>query len=197
MTIKRGILQNFDPATYTASVLLFEATSCALSGIPVSNTIDGTSALPGDLCAILFFDEQNPQDAVVLATFANGSAGIPAPTPGRLSFVPGYQQFNAVTIALNSTQAFTLIGGTSGIPPKALGVAYKAFMTSATVGAYIQLAPHAAIDITAYAAIGNIMVANSYLDGTGLLALDATGKIDIKANGGDCIVTLYTYGYVI
>ena len=47
MLIKRGLLQSFNPATYTASVLFFEATSFALSGIPVANHIDGTSAVIG------------------------------------------------------------------------------------------------------------------------------------------------------
>ena len=35
------------------------------------------------------------------------------------------------------------------------------------------------------------------LDGMGLLPVDAAGKIDVKASGGTCTVTLYTYGYVI
>ncbi|HCI79838.1 MAG TPA: hypothetical protein DHW02_09115, partial [Ktedonobacter sp.] len=68
---------------------------------------------------------------------------------------------------------------------------------SVTVGAYIQLAPHSASDITAYASIGNIAVANSYLDGMGILAVDTSGSIDIKANAGSCTVTLYTYGYIM
>ena len=162
MLIKRGLLQSFNPATYTASVLLFEATSFALAGVPVANHIDGTSAVIGSLCAVLFFDEHNPQDAVVIAT----------------------------------TQTYTLTGASSGIPVGALGVLYKAFFTSPTVGAYIQLAPHGASDSTAYASIGNIAIANSYLDGMGILQVNATGSIDISANAGACTVTLYTYGYI-
>ena len=64
MNIKRGILQSFDSSSYTASVLLFEATSYALTGIAVANHIDGTSAINGALCAVLFFNEHNPQDAI-------------------------------------------------------------------------------------------------------------------------------------
>lgn len=197
MIIKRGILQAFNPSSYTASVLLFEATSYTLSGIPLANGIDGTSALVGSLCALLFFDEHNPQDAVIIATFANGSSGFPTPAPGRVTFVPGYQQLHDVVIASNTLQTFTITGGSSGIPAGALGVLYKAYFTSATAGAYIQLAPHSASDITAYASIGNIALANGFLDGTGELQLDAQGRIDIKANGGSCTVTLYTYGYII
>src|SRR4051812_3394770 len=51
MQMKRGIIQSFSPATYTASVLLFEATSSFLTGVPVANTVDSTSGLAGALCA--------------------------------------------------------------------------------------------------------------------------------------------------
>ncbi len=192
MLIKRGILQSFNPMNYTASVLLFEATSFALAGVPVANHIDGTSAVVGALCAVLFFDEHNPQDAVIIATFA----ALPTPPPGRVTFVPGYQQLSNVTITAGTTQAYTLISGAGGIPAGILGVLYKAFFTSPTVGAYIQLAPYGASDITAYASIGNIALANSYLDGMGVLQVDATSSFDIKANVGACTVTLYTYGYI-
>lgn len=190
--VKRGILQSFDPTTYTGSVLFFEATSFALTGVAVANHIDGTSAIVGALCAVLFFDEHNPQDAVIIATFASS----PTPPPGRVTFVTGYQQMYDVVIAAGNIQTFSLTGGSSNIPTGVLGVLYKTFFTSATVGAFIQLAPHGASDITAYASIGNIAVANSYLDGGGMLAVDTTGNIDIKANAGSCTVTLYTYGYI-
>src|SRR5579872_5096018 len=110
MQIKRGIIQAFSPATYTASVLLFEATTSFLTGVPVANTLDGTSGLVGAFCAVLFFDEHNPQDAVVFATFPNGSNGLPAPAPGRTTFVTGFRQVNAVVINSGVTQTFTLAG---------------------------------------------------------------------------------------
>ena len=197
MIIKRGILQSFDPATYTASVLLLEATSSVLTGLPVANASDGTSAQAGALCAILFFDEHNPQDAVVLAMFPNGVGTFPAPAAGRVTFVPGYQQLNSVSIAANSVQTFTLVGGSSGIPGNALGVVYKAYFSSATVGAYIQLTPHGASNSSAYVTIGNLAAANGFMNDTGLLSVDANGAIDIRAEGGTCVVTLYTYGYII
>ena len=87
MQIKRGLIQAFSAETYTASVLLFEATSHFLSDVPVSNTLDGTSGLVGALCAVLFFDEHNSQDAVVLAAFPNGSNGLPVPAPARTVLV--------------------------------------------------------------------------------------------------------------
>src|SRR6202022_4690988 len=121
MIIKRGIIQSFSASSYKASVLLFEATSHFLAGVPVSNTLDGTSGLVGALCAVLFFDEQNPQDAVVIAVFANGTNGLPSPAPGRVVFVTGYRQVNAVVINSGLTQTFTLAGA-GGVPSGALGV---------------------------------------------------------------------------
>jgi hypothetical protein len=195
MIIKRGILQSFNPSTYTAAVLLFEATSYALSSVPIANHIDGTSASIGALCAVLFFDEHNPQDAVIVAIFANGTSGFPVPPPGRITFVSGYRQVNGDVITAGNTNTYTLTGGTTGIPTGALGVVYKTYFGSASVGAYIQLTPHAASDSSAYASCGNITVASSIVNGTGLLQMDSAGKIDIKANAGTCTVTLYTHGY--
>jgi len=197
MQIKRGIIQAFSPATYTASVLLFEATSYFLAGVPVSNSLDGTSGLVGALCAVLFFDEHNPQDAVVFAAFPNGGTGLPTPPPGRVVFVSGYQQLNAVNIAPGTPLTAGLTSGSSNIPSGALGVVYQAFFSSATAGASLALAPHGASNPNAYASIGNLAAANATLAGGGLLSVDTNGQITIQASGGTCSVTLYTYGYVI
>lgn len=196
MIIKRGIIQSFSASAYTASVLLFEATSHFLTGVPISNTLDGTSGLVGALCAVLFFDDQNPQDAVVIATFANGSNGLPAPAPGRVVFVTGFRQINAAAITSGVTQTFTL-SGAGGIPSGALCVVFKAFFTSPTVGTFITITPHAPADSNAYVTQGNIQVANAFINGGGLVQLDGNGQIDIKANMGNCTVSLYTHGYII
>jgi hypothetical protein len=191
--IKRGILQSFDPSTYTAQVLILEATSAFLTGVPVATHIDGTSAQSGAYCAVLFFDEQNSDDAVVLAMYPNGAQGVPSPAPGRLVMVTPVQQLNAVIISNGTTQTFTM--GTN-IPAGALAVVFKAYFTSSATATYIQIAPHGG-DLTAHAVVGNLAVANGYLNGLGIVQVDTSGRIDIKANGGSCTVTLYTYGYVM
>jgi hypothetical protein len=191
--IKRGLLQSFDPTTYTASVLILEATSTFLTLVPVATHLDGTSAQVGAYCAVLFFDEQNLEDAVVLAVYPNGSQGVPSPAPGRVVMVTPVQQVNAVAITNNTTQTFTM--GTN-IPAGAKAILFKAYFTSPTTGTFIQIAPHAG-DLTGNATIGNLAAANGYVDGTGIVAVDSNGSIDIKANGGNCTVTLYTYGYVL
>ena len=195
--IKHGILQTFSSANYTASVLLLEATSAFLTGVPVANAVDGTSALPGALCAVLFFDEHNPRDAVVLAVFPNGTQGVPSPAPGRVTFVPSFLQVNSASIAAGVTNSYTLTGGSSGIPVGVLGVLYKAYFTSATVGAYVQLGPHGVGSLAGYAALGTMPVASGTINAMGMIQVDSGGSIDVKANVGTCVFTLYTHGYVI
>src|SRR5438105_14818975 len=137
--IKRGVLQSFDPTTYTASVLILEATSSFLTGVPVATHMDGTSAQVGAYCAVLFFDEQNVTDAVVLACYPNGSQGVPSPAPGRMVMTTPVQQVNAVLITSGATTAFAM--GTN-IAGGAKAVVFKAYFTSPTVRSSLQIAPH-------------------------------------------------------
>ncbi len=197
LTIERGIFQSFNSSTYTATVLLIEATSATLIGVPIATHIDGTSAQSGALCAVLFFDEANYTDAVVIAIYPNATQGIPTPPPGRVVFVTGFQQVNAAALTSGVTATYTLTGGGSGIPGGVLGVLWKAYFTSPTVGASVTLCPHAAANNNAYASIGNIQVANQYANADGVLQVDANGQIDVKPTGGNVTFTLYTYGYVI
>ena len=194
--IKRGIIQSFDNTTYTATVLLFAATSTVLAGVPCSTTFDGTSAQSGALCAVLFFDEHNQNDAVILAIYPNGSQGVPAPPPGRLVFVTPYLLVNAAVINSGVTNNYTVWGGGSPVPSGINGILYKAYFTSPTVGALIQLAPHAGT-LAIYHAIGAIEVASATINGSGTLTVDSGGIIDVAAHGGNCTVTLYVLGYVV
>lgn len=193
-TIKRGILTAFNPSTYTANVLIMEATSAYLQDVPVACHLDGTSAQLNALCAVLFFDEQNYTDAVVLAVYPNGSQGIPSPAPGRIVFVSGYQQISGAIINSGTTSTFT-IGGNGNIPFGALGIIFSANFTSPSAGSYIQIGPHGA-SLANYQALGNLPAASSFLNTNGIVQLDSNGKIDIKANGGNCTISLYTQGYV-
>lgn len=191
--IRRGLLMAFYPATYTADVLILEAGNTYLQGIPAATHLDGTSAQSGAFCAVLLFDEQNINDAVVLAIFPNGSGGVPSPTPGRIVCIAPTQQLLNYNIAPGATATFNLTGG--NIPANALAVLLNAYFTCSSAASYINIAPHGA-SIDSYMSIGNIAVANEYLNGFGIMPL-VSGEIDIKANVGTCTVTLYTYGYII
>lgn len=190
--IKRGIIQSFDASTYTASLLLLEATSEALVGVPVSNTLDGTSGLVGALCAVLFFDEHNPRDAVVIAVFANASVGLPAPPPGRVTITNPVQQLSNAAINGGTTQTFTL----SGLPTGILAVLFKVYFTSATAPTHLDLAAHGG-NLNQTVSVGELQVAGDVVNGGGVLPVDGSGRIDIRANGGTCTVNLFTFGYVM
>jgi hypothetical protein len=194
--IKRGILQSFDSSTYTASVLLPEATSTFLAGVPVATTVDGTSAVAGALCAVLFFDAHNPQDAAIIAIYPNSTNGVPTPPPGRVVFTTPYRLVNSAAIASGATSTVTVNAGGSNLPSGILGMLYKAFFTSPTVGAFLQLGPHGS-SLSGYHALGNIQVANAFVNGSGILQVDAAGKLDITAQNGNATVTLWTHGYVM
>ena len=194
-TIKRGLIQAFYNSTYTADVLILESTSTLLQGVPVGVAHDGTSTLVQAYCAVLFFDENNPNDAVVIAVYPNATQGVPAAPPGRITFVTGNLQINAVVINTGVTTSFQITGG-GGIPGGALGVLWFVFFTSPTTGTFISIAPTGAT-INHYAAIGNLTVAGGFVNANGITALSASGQLDIKAGGGNCTVSMYTYGYII
>jgi len=193
---KRGLLVSFNPATYTANVLIMEATSEYLQNVPVACHMDGTSAQVNTNCVVFFFDESNPGDALILAVYPNGAQGIPTPAPGRVTFVTPFQQVTNDSINNGVTKTYTLTGGSTGIPVGALGVIFKAYFTSASTGAYINLAPHSGTAAD-YATIGNIEVANAFLNGNGIVAIDSAGKLDVQANGANVTsFNLFTHGYV-
>jgi hypothetical protein len=186
--IKRGLLQTFDPLTYTATILILEATSYVLTSVPIATSIDGTSAISGASCAVLFLDTQNPTDAVIIAVY--GSA--PASPPGRVTFVTPIQQINASTINSATINTYTM----SGLPGSILGILFKAFFTCSLSGTSIFIAPHGGT-MADYCTIGNLSSGGATLAGNGIVPVDASGRVDIQANNGNCTVTLYTYGYII
>jgi hypothetical protein len=190
--IKRGILQSFSPATYSATVLIIEATSYVLSGVPIATSIDINSAVIGDNCAILFFDANNPSDAIILAVYGSG----PALSVGRIIFVASFQQINASVINSGVTETFTLVSPAAGIPTGALGTLFKAYFSATATPAHIDLAAHSG-NLSETCSIGEVTSTSQTMNGGGILPLDSNGKIDIKANGANCTVNLFTYGYVI
>lgn len=191
--IKRGILQAFYPATYTADVLLLEATSNFLSSMPIATSVGPGNAIAGAFCAVLFFDEHNPNDAVIIAVYPNTTQGVPARF-GSVFFTTPNAPISSSVINAGVTTTYT-IGGTGGIPTKAMAALVKAYFTSPTINSYIDLAPHSG-NLAGHISIGNLPAANAYLNGVGILQLDANGQIDIRATTGNCTVTVWTYGYV-
>jgi len=69
MPVRRGELKAFDGGTYTATVQLAGSLAVWLEGVPVARNIASTELVAGRRCAVLLFDEANPQDAVLVAVY--------------------------------------------------------------------------------------------------------------------------------
>lgn len=69
MEIKRGVVKGFDAGTYTATVQITGSLSMWLEGVPVSRGIPSAEMAAGRSCAVIFFDDSNPKDAVLWAVW--------------------------------------------------------------------------------------------------------------------------------
>lgn len=69
MTVRRGEVKSFDSGAYTASVQVAGSLGVWLNDVPVARNIATGEMVAGRACAVLFFDEQNPQDGVVIAVW--------------------------------------------------------------------------------------------------------------------------------
>lgn len=69
MQVRRGVIKAFDSGAYTATVQAAGSLSVFLTGVPVSRSIPSAEMVTGRSCALLLFDEANPQDAVVAAVY--------------------------------------------------------------------------------------------------------------------------------
>jgi hypothetical protein len=155
--------------------------------------MDGTSALVNNQCAVLFFDEQNYSDALIIAIYPGAGIGGQAYPPGRITFVPLFNLINSITIPNGTTNTYT-IAGSNNIPSGALGVLISGYFTSASTATYVQIGAHGAASALT---IGNLYTANGFVNSDALVPLSSDGKIDVKANAGDCVFSMNVYGYVI
>lgn len=126
--IKRGIIQAFSPANWTATVQVLPSQGNYL-GVQVAKHLLAAEIAVGDECAILFFNELNPADALVIAVYSVPSA---APVPpltslaggvggaaltGDVQLVPGSS--GSVSISESGQQIIIdASGGGSGSPPQ-------------------------------------------------------------------------------
>lgn len=93
------------------------------------------------------------------------------------------------SINSGSTKNYTLTGvGTPIVPSGARGALITVYYSSTTVGAFLQACPHGATiaNTSDYPVLGVVQVSGVTMTMTTLVALDANGKIDLKANTGNC-----------
>ena len=70
MTIKKGIIKAFSSSTYKATVQMEGSLSVWISSIPVARNISSSQMTTGRRCAVLFFSEENKNNAVIFAVYA-------------------------------------------------------------------------------------------------------------------------------
>ncbi len=70
MRLRKGILRSFDSGSYTATVQLVTSYKVYLEDITVAKNLPSAEMVAGRKVAVVFFDENNPKEAVVIAVYA-------------------------------------------------------------------------------------------------------------------------------
>ncbi len=69
MILKKAILKNFDSGSYIATIEIAGSRKTYLEGIPVARNLPVAEMSANRKLAVVFFDEHNAKDAVVLAVY--------------------------------------------------------------------------------------------------------------------------------
>jgi hypothetical protein len=69
MIVKKAVLRSFDSGNYTATLEISGSGKTYLEGVPVAHNLPAGEITAGRKLAVLFFDEHNVKDAVVVAVY--------------------------------------------------------------------------------------------------------------------------------
>ena len=69
MALRKAILRSFNSGDYTATVQLTGSYKAYLEGIAVARNLPAAEMALGRKVAVIFFDEHNPKEAVVVAVY--------------------------------------------------------------------------------------------------------------------------------
>ena len=69
MSLQKGLLKSFSSVNYTATVQLTGSYKAYLEGITVARNIPAGEMVAGRKVTVIFFDEHNPREAVVVAVY--------------------------------------------------------------------------------------------------------------------------------
>jgi hypothetical protein len=69
MGLRKGLLKSFNSGDYTASIQLTGSYKAYLEGITVARNLPVAEMVAGRKVAVIFFDEHNPKEAVVVAVY--------------------------------------------------------------------------------------------------------------------------------
>ena len=70
MSLRTGVLKDFNTASYTATIQMTSSYRVYLEGVPVARNLPGTEMVNGRKVAVVFFDDRNVKEAVVIAVYA-------------------------------------------------------------------------------------------------------------------------------
>jgi len=69
MSLHKAILKSFNSGNYTATIQLTGSYKAYLEDITVARNLPTVEMTAGRKVAVIFFDEHNPREAVVLAVY--------------------------------------------------------------------------------------------------------------------------------
>ncbi len=69
MRLRKAVLRSFNSGNYTATVQLVGSYKVYLEDIAVARNLPVTEMTTGRKAAVIFFDEHNPKEAVVIAVY--------------------------------------------------------------------------------------------------------------------------------
>ena len=69
MSLRKAILKSFNPGDYTATIQLSGSHKVYLEGIAVARNLPAAEMAVGRKLAVVFFDEHNAREAVVVAVY--------------------------------------------------------------------------------------------------------------------------------
>ncbi len=69
MNIRKGVLRNFNSGNYTATLQITSSFKVYLEDVIVARNLPSAEMVTGRKVAVVFFDEHNPKEAVVVAVY--------------------------------------------------------------------------------------------------------------------------------
>ena len=69
MRLKKAVIRDFNSIDYTATVQLAGSYKVYLEDIAVARNLPAAEMTTGRKAAVIFFDEHNPREAVVVAVY--------------------------------------------------------------------------------------------------------------------------------
>ena len=69
MSLRKGVLKSFNPGDYTATVQVSGSYKAYLESVAVARNIPSGEMATGRKVAVIFFDEHNTKEAVVVAVY--------------------------------------------------------------------------------------------------------------------------------